>query len=326
MITTLILGVVCCIFSFLNHPISWDNSKSWWDGAITKTIEETLNHYNPIFPFSKNIWLATEFTIFKQGMNGVTLGNDKRLYTLEEFAWSRQSKANYRSNMAFINSVHKKLAAQNIDLTLLLIPSKAHSDDISPSYKNAVYSDFVSWAAQNQMRLCDLSNSLISQSFLSQDTHWTPSGAYQAAQSLQSCLNYAPQRILSISADVTSHKGDLLAYMPLPHISETFQTYTFLQKDTVSEMDLFGETRPAWVLVGTSYSANPLWQFHALLEHSLNTVIQNRAEEGKGPFSAMRFYLSELDNNLFPAPEHVIWEIPERYLTLPTFFDPKETL
>ena len=69
-------------------------------------------------------------------------------------------------------------------------------------------------------------------------------------------------------------------------------------------------------LVGTSYSANPLWNFDGFLKEELEADVLNVADERMGPFETMQKYLKDeaLETN---PPKLIIWEVPERYLPIP---------
>ena len=83
---------------------------------------------------------------------------------------------------------------------------------------------------------------------------------------------------------------------------------------TASEFDLFADIpEPEVALVGTSYSANPDWNFEGFLKLSLNRDVVNFATEGEGPIVPMLNFLERYLQEL-PALELVVWEIPERYL------------
>ncbi len=120
-----------------------------------------------------------------------------------------------------------------------------------------------------------------------------------------------------------SYKGDLTRYVPLSMLTdffefgpETLPVFITQTEDNGDDTpDLFGDTKIPVTLVGTSYSANPLWHFEGFLKESLQADILNVADEGAGPFANMRNWLDS------PAyretkPSLVIWEIPERYIAL----------
>ena len=69
------------------------------------------------------------------------------------------------------------------------------------------------------------------------------------------------------------------------------------------------------VLLGTSFSADRRWNFDGALKQALAVDVQNLAEQGQGPIVPMTRFLTDylpLSANL----KLVIWEIPERYLSV----------
>jgi alginate O-acetyltransferase complex protein AlgJ len=76
---------------------------------------------------------------------------------------------------------------------------------------------------------------------------------------------------------------------------------------------LFGESTIPVTLVGTSYSANPLWNFEGALKEALGADVLNVANQGEGPVVPMRDYLTGAEFRDAP-PDLVIWEIPERFI------------
>ncbi len=131
-------------------------------------------------------------------------------------------------------------------------------------------------------------------------------------------------RYVTTLGDEQRHRGDLFNYLPLdPYFasllpptdvvrpSETVATDSTTASDPA---DLFGDAAaPQVTLVGSSYSANPLWNFAGALREALGEDIANLSKEGVGPFPPMIQYLigAELKQ---VKPRLVIWEIPERAL------------
>jgi alginate O-acetyltransferase complex protein AlgJ len=170
--------------------------------------------------------------------------------------------------------------------------------------------------------------------FLKTDTHWTPGGAQTAAYAT---AQYIAQNV-PVTLDKTGyqclpkeegiHKGDLLRYIPAGSLSAalklpqdkliTFETIESGVEPAAGGDDmsdaLFSEKSPSVTLVGTSYSANPKWNFEDFLKENLGADVLNAADEGLGPFETMQKYLK---NSAFreTPPKLVIWEMPERYLS-----------
>ncbi len=70
---------------------------------------------------------------------------------------------------------------------------------------------------------------------------------------------------------------------------------------------------PQVALIGTSYSANPAWNFVGALQAALGEELASYATEGIGPFVPMVQFLLGADIERAP-PRLVIWELPERAL------------
>jgi len=78
---------------------------------------------------------------------------------------------------------------------------------------------------------------------------------------------------------------------------------------------LFADSDIPVGLVGTSYSANPHWNFLGALRESLHSDVVNYAEEGHGPILPMLKYLQS-DGFKNSPPQVLVWEFPERYLPM----------
>jgi alginate O-acetyltransferase complex protein AlgJ len=117
----------------------------------------------------------------------------------------------------------------------------------------------------------------------------------------------------------TPHEGDLLNYIPLGSLQERIGPTcdSIYERQTTQQGEssggLFGSSTIPVTLVGTSYSANSLWNFEGALKASLGSDVLNVANQGEGPVVPMREYLAGADFRDTP-PELVIWEIPERFI------------
>src|SRR5690606_19340461 len=101
------------------------------------------------------------------------------------------------------------------------------------------------------------------------------------------------------------------------------QTRTLEEQSSDSD-SLFVDSTVPVALVGTSYSANPKWNFDGALRQALGSDLLNFAEDGQGPLLPMLKFLQSEELREAP-PQWVIWEFPERYLPLPndlSEFDP----
>ena len=166
------------------------------------------------------------------------------------------------------------------------------------------------------------------QVFLRTDTHWTPDGAQVAAQQLASAigaqfpLSGEPQHFVTEAEKTEQHNGDLERFLPLdPLFSNLLPPAEPLEKRSTrvanaaadSETALFADSEVPVTLVGTSYSANPNWNFVGALKQALRSDVINDSKDGHGPILPMLAYLKS-DAFKNTPPQVLIWEFPERYL------------
>jgi alginate O-acetyltransferase complex protein AlgJ len=83
-----------------------------------------------------------------------------------------------------------------------------------------------------------------------------------------------------------------------------------------AETGLFERIAIPVVLVGTSYSAGALWNLDGALKAAASADVLNVSEQGQGALSPMRKLLQGPVLQDVQA-DVVVWEIPERYFTLP---------
>ena len=321
------------------------------NGRWAKAAE---THYDEEFPIKRigtNLWAALDYKLFNEGRPGVELGKDQWLYTDEEFNAVVNGEQNEADNLALIQGVRDALKAQGTELVLAIIPAKTrlypeHIGANKPaSLHTDLYQQFHAQAAQAGVFAPDLLTPLQGakqngQVFLRTDTHWTPLGAEVVAQQLGAAiaqknpLNGEPTKFITQAKETSAYKGDLTNFLPLdplfsnllPQPDQLQQRSTDLVEPQVSGDDaLFADSDVAVGLVGTSYSANPNWNFLGALKQALHSDVVNYAEDGHGPVLPMLKYL-QTDAFKNSPPQVLIWEFPERYLPAHNDlgeFDPK---
>ncbi|AXO89721.1 alginate O-acetyltransferase [Pseudomonas parafulva] len=321
------------------------------DGKLAKAAE---THYDEQFPIKRvgtNLWAALDFTLFNEGRPGVVLGRDQWLFSDEEFKPDASAGQQMQDNLALIRGVRDTLQQRNIELVLAIVPAKARvyaeylGKEQPASLHGELFNQFHAQARQANVFAPDLLAPLQQakargQVFLRTDTHWTPMGAEVVAQSLgeavkrQQLLKAEPQPYITEAGKSAPYKGDLTNFLPLdplfsdllPH-PDTLQQRTTRPAQTQGEGDdaLFADASIPVALVGTSYSANPHWNFLGALQQALHSDVANYAEDGHGPIQPMlKFLQSDAFKNT--PPQVVVWEFPERYLPMGTdlsSFDPQ---
>jgi len=337
MVTLVVLGL-WSTRSFMGFSTSAETTVL--NGRWTKAVE---THYDDEFPIKRlgtNLWAALDFKLFNEGRPGVVLGRDQWLYSDEEFNPIVNEELNLQGNYALVEGVRQTLKEKGVKLVMAIVPAKArlypeHLGEVKPSSIHGnLYQDFHARVAADKILAPDLLGPFNKaklngeQVFLRTDTHWTPEGAQVAAETLAKTiqakfpLSGEPQQFVTKPAEKVTHKGDLRLFLPLDPLFENLMpAQEPLQKrNTVAVSDqpagddaLFANTEVPVALIGTSYSANPNWNFVGALKQALNSDVVNYAEDGHGPILPMLSYLKS-DAFKNSPPQVLIWEFPERYL------------
>lgn len=316
------------------------------NGGMAHAFE---THYDAVFPAKRigvNLWAFLEYRLLGEGLPGVVIGRNGWLYSDEEFKVAENYQAQLRLNLALIKKVRQQLDAAGVALAICLVPAKAR---VYPEFlasrkpaqtHAALYDIGLARLAAEGIVAVDLRAALTlgkqqQPTYFRTDTHWTGWGASLAAARVGEVLRAeglagpAAATYQTHLASESLHRGDLLNFLPLePYFARSMPRTEPIEVmvtgaidrgvagKPVSAGDLFGDTAlPQVVLVGTSYSANALWNFAGYLKESLGEDIGNYAKEGVGPFRPMTAYLASEDFRLRPV-HLVIWEIPERALIM----------
>ncbi|MBX8622236.1 alginate O-acetyltransferase [Pseudomonas glycinae] len=336
LVTLLVLGL-WSVRSFFGFSTNADATVL--NGRWTKAVE---THYDDEFPIKRlgtNLWAALDFKLFNEGRPGVVLGRDQWLYSDEEFNPIVNEELNLQGNYALVEGVRQTLKEKGVKLVMAIVPAKArlypeHLGEVKPASIHAnLYQDFHARVAADKILAPDLLGPLQKakqngqQVFLRTDTHWTPEGAEIAANTLARTisdkfpLSGEPQNFVTTPAEKVTHKGDLRLFLPLDPLFENLMpAKESLQKRNTVAVEqpagddaLFANSEVPVALIGTSYSANPNWNFVGALKQALHSDVVNYAEDGHGPILPMLSYLKSDDFKNSP-PQVLIWEFPERYL------------
>jgi alginate O-acetyltransferase complex protein AlgJ len=309
-------------------------------GQTAQAIEAGLEQDVSVRSFAIQTWNAIGYGIFGQARVGTLVGSQAWLFTDEEFVWTKDSMHNLDANLDSIAQSVEALHRKGIKVALLFVPAKAdiYSEQLGgyqlPETQEALYSMVLSRAQSTgadfipDLRSAFLANKT-DELFLRSDTHWSVAGARLAARLVCDLSRSAlPEPVAFDQGEQppVTHRGDLTNFLALG----PYERWLALPSDTivpvtstpvVAELSadaLFGGARDDLsipvTLVGTSYSANPLWSFEALLRLACQQDILNVAADGEGPFDPMRNYLSDLETASGANPKLVIWELPIRYL------------
>ena len=308
------------------------------NGKWTSIYEKEFADKLPVREPGLSFWGALELLIFQEGRKGVIIGKNGWLFTDEEFTADKNRQSIIENNKNFILDTSRKLTNEGIILVITLVPAKSrvmakHLGDYTyPDYNKDFYSQIQSFLKENSINstdtLIDLSNN--DKSFIKTDTHWSSTGAKIQAKKIAEYIN-DKKLFDSPNTDYALTKtnrekldGDLTRYVPAKKLRYKYDIApqyiqledAQIQQQDNNENDLFGDNTAPITLVGTSYSADKRWNFESYLKYFLKSDLYNAADEGLGPFTTMKDYLNSNEFKNIP-PKLIIWEIPERYISLP---------
>ncbi len=300
--------------------------KTLLNGARSKALETSLEKAFPLRQAAIDAWGSLEFSIFGNGRKGVLVGSDGWFYSSEEFERPKNFDAEIAGKLEYVSQVKTALENAGIKLAVVLVPAKARvypghlGRHVRPKYWDDVYAKFLTGLQAKGVIAPDVLNAMKTRDsmFLKTDTHWTPQGArvaaHAVAEAVKPLLEFQTQTFTQKPGKVAAHEGDLLKFIPLASFSpkpapDQLET-PVVEGSQSAGAGLFGDSKIEVALVGTSYSANPKFNFDGALKLELQTDLLNLALEGKGPITPMREFLKALPENL----KLVVWEIPERFL------------
>lgn len=307
--------------------------KDVWTGDWASTYSAGFDKALPIRDFSIELWTLVSFSLFREGRDGVLVGDNDWLYSKEEFAIEGRLQETLQRRLGWIVAIQGELSRQGIDLAVALVPAKSrvYPEHLGryrwPADLDSVYQNARQYLASHGILAPDLLEQLLASKrdapvFLRTDTHWTPAGAAVVAQAVAAAAGaQGDAHFVTVAEPAIEHRGDLLNFIPLGRFAGSGPLPDRLvpvRTEAAGEGDadasaLLGDSGVPVVLVGTSYSANRLWNFDGALRQALKADLVNAAKEGMGPFRPMREMLVSA-TLADAAPKLVIWEIPERYL------------
>ncbi|MDS7597962.1 alginate O-acetyltransferase AlgX-related protein [Agrobacterium tumefaciens] len=305
-------------------------------GKVTSRLEESYERELPFTGFAVELFNAVSLGVFGEARKGAIVGSNGWLFTAEEFAWSRTSEDNLKTSFERIAGIRATLAEKGSTLVIVPIPPKAQvvadelGNNILPAANADLYERFMIFLRDKGISAADVAVTFGSakpeELFLRSDTHWTVKGSGLAAKA--ACLAMPGREQLtktvfdSVSQARVHHVGDLAKFVDAGWMLSGYAADVIEPLSAAAKIDdadaLFAggesgaEPDDQVVLVGTSYSANPLWSFEDQLKTHCGVDVLNYAKEGKGPFIPMREFLQNLDSKV--PPKVVLWEIPVRYL------------
>lgn len=306
------------------------------DGEWARRFEAEYTESLPFRDVAVSAVGALRYTVFGEGRAGVLVGSDSWLFSAEEYAGAADGSLPMEAALERVRTVARALADRDIELVVAVLPAKArvYAEKLRrplPPAAGRRYGAFRRALVDTNIVAPDLAAALMDAKprgdlFYATDTHWTARGASVAAAAISAAITESLPDVtlgrVSFEAgppEEVEFSGDLVSYLSLGFLTdrlgpppEQAQLRTLRRTDADSP-GLFGTPSIPVALVGTSYSADPLWGFASALKRKLAADVLTVAAEGRGPFVPMETYLAGDTIDEIP-PRLVIWEIPERYV------------
>jgi alginate O-acetyltransferase complex protein AlgJ len=321
-------------------PQGWDN---FWEGKTTQTLEKRLDHAVPARPTLIMLANAARYWITRGAGAKVRVGDENWLFLTEELQVDAGAGERLAPRLALLADTHRALESRGIASVILLVPDKArvHAEALGARRAQLVdqrYALALEGLRADGVPVIDLLADMQAaragdpalELYYRTDTHWNPSGAEIAAKAVAAWS--AANRPLSSTADFDLRRdgdseervGDLLALIGLDQAPAWLRPQGDWETPVVVEAraaasadafdDLFAETSVPVVLLGTSYSQRAA--FDDFLRLHLGSEVLNAAKDGGRIAGAAQDYFAD-DAFRDTPPQLVVWEVPERFLTLP---------
>ena len=274
------------------------------------------------------------------------LGKDGWLFYRYEFSDSVDLPATTAS-IDLIQRFNQVLARNGISMAVMMVPIKAriYAEHLPAGaelnrYMTDNYARMAKLLRAGQVSVVDINGPFLgsrersgeSPFYIRLDTHWSPTGAMLAAETvraeidadaaLKNVLQVIPEEKFNLVADrrkLNTKARDLVEQLPkgspVPEM-EQLQQYS-VTKGPADSVSLLGDERePAVTLLGSSYS-NAWTRFPEALRFTLQRdLLAISVGADQGSWVGMESYLRD-DAFQSQKPKLLIWEMPERDMRAP---------
>ena len=313
----------------------WQFEQPIGGGYLQRSLEKQFDGALTITDLSIETWAAAFWFAFGETSKGAIVGKDNWLFTDEEYQDDKGFQVRLESSLQEVIDTTDSLESNGFKVIIALLPDKARvlndrlniprSPAVEQRYDYAL--DTLNGAGLDVADLRLIFSNAQEAAFFKTDTHWTPYGAKIVAEAIgQQARPFTTEttEFETIMTGAVLHQGDLMTFLPLPGSANselwaeplvTFETTQITDNDLITDA-LFGSAEPLGALIGTSFSANENWHFNDWLRQFIGLDIVNYADEGTGPFEPMRKFLNSEQAMNNTTSGLIIWEIPERYLSI----------
>lgn len=269
------------------------------------------------------------------------------LFTPYEFAQTTDA-GDTKATIDLFGKVNKLFEKQGIALALVIVPSKVriHADQLPADKPLDAYTEGKYEAAYRELKSLGVNVVNLNQPFLASphrtsdtplflrlDTHWSPSGAALAAETIKATIDSTPALKAALGATpevaytmewnkqkTTTRARDLVRYMAAADQKQfkPEQVLPFkVTRTAASAAGLQGAGDNVGILViGSSYTNAATGYPDAIRYQLQRDLLDISIQVDKGPWVGMEEYLKD-GAYKSSKPKLIIWEIPERELRSP---------
>ena len=339
LLLAIVWGAWQAVASF--RAMSWnalpESADAWRTGELTAVLNRQFEQQLPARAELIGFANGVRYKLTGGAGEQVFAGSDGWLFLAEELMVRPDAEQNLTRRIEFIARLSKSLAAEDVQLFVALVPDKARIYRAFlpfdyPAAHEGRYNISRERLLAAGVNVVDLRQALQhgaenKLTYYRTDTHWNQQGARQSAFALAGELSEMaaawPKTQFETNAPGTEveRPGDLMrlmgvAEMPAflrPASDQELPLQTRKRSENAPAAGLFGDQNLPAVLAGTSYSLRG--NFHGFLQEVLSVEVLNVARDGSGFLQSIREYLKD-DAFLSSKPQVLIWELPERFLTL----------
>lgn len=285
----------------------------------------------------------------------VLFGKNEWLFTPYEFATSADAQ-DTAATVQLLQSANKLFEKKGVALALVIVPSKIriHADQLPAdkpldAYTNEKYDNAVKTLRAGGVNVVNLNEAFLKSPhrtsdtplFLRLDTHWSPSGAMAAAETVKSVIDATPSLKSALAATkeekytltwnakkTNTRARDLVRYLPegsANYAPEQVLPFKVARAQASSADLLTGGENVGITVIGSSYT-NKATGYPDGLRYTLQRdLLDISLPVDQGPWYGMESYLKD-EAFKTRQPKLIIWEIPERELRSPPnnkFRDPR---
>jgi alginate O-acetyltransferase complex protein AlgJ len=273
--------------------------------------------------------------------------NNEWLFTPYEFA-QQSDAADTSATIGLFEKANKLFERHGIALALVIVPSKVriHADQLPTnkpldSYTDGKYENSVKVLKASGVNVVNLNQAFLASPhrnsdtplFLRLDTHWAPSGALLAAETIKATIEATPALKTAWSATpevtyalewnkkkMTTRARDLVRLLS-PEDQKQFapeQVLPFkVSRTAASQAGLQGAGEVVGItVIGSSYTNKNTGYPDAIRYVLQRDLLDISIQVDKGPWVGMEEYLKD-EAFKTNKPKLIIWEIPERELRSP---------